>query len=1111
MSVSNSLQTPQGGLRSTISSMRSTTSMIGTGRPRRRVAPFEPDLDYQLGVGDRPTRSDEEILANSQEVLKRASGPLLTRFCLSRVGCFASKLALLGRRSAVRSPSTPPPGMGLPVFKAVLPRRSRFLAACILLLLSAAQLRALDPALPLTQLRLDSWSTGRGYPGGAVRALLADGRGYVWVGGETGLFRFDGERFDACAGKRLPELGTGGVEALAGGKDGNLWVALKNRGVFKLAGDQFRQVVPPSPQGGPRVTGMRPVSDDRVWLATGDGLLDQGRGAARRYSSGEGLAGDDVTGISESSRGEVFIATRTGLSVLVNGRFENYFEKDGLPSQEVVAVAASADGGAWVATSKGLVRISNGKTAPAPAPAKLSPARVSSLVEDRDGCLWVGTLGAGLWRFGNGAWSQLDIASGLPGNTVLCVSEDRDGNVWAGMGEGVLVRVSGSPVAAFTRLQGLSTDDVRCVTERGGEMWLGLADGSLYRIGGGGVPEEMWRSAVAGRGVLSMMVDSRGRFWVGLENGDVKLFPPEGGMKEIQPPEGVTGQGVHAFFEDGAGRLWAAVGNCLASYRDGRFIAIPIGEASAGEQVRSILEEPSGTLVLGTDSGIVRIMPDGRVLLTDHTGGLQGREVRDIFRDVEGTFFVAFADAGLCVIRGGTSAVVGRKEGLPADSVSRILDDKKGNFWLGTPAGVVCVPKQSVMSVASGQFTRLRGAVLLGVADGSRCAGGSQPAGWVSSAGTVWVPTMSGLLSIRPDRIPDGKLLRAPIIEGVDVSGVYYMGDKPLRLPFGTERLAIDYTVFGPFDPSQVRFRYRLEGYETEWVMAGMGRQASYASLPPGEYRFQASASADGERWVDSQPGFRVQITAPFYRYPWFFLYSTVTLSAAAVFWVVWWVRRLKKRATALSDLLAENEIELVNTREEARSGQRSLSERDEEIGELKGCLAKIAHMDGLTGLYSRAYFSQIMDQVWRRGCRTGNPVTLLLVDIDQFRMYNEHYGPASGDDCLRKVARTLSRLLKRAGDAVARYDGGRFAILLESTGLSGGEQVAECVRAEIENLGIPFSGRSAGVITASIGLSSQTAKVGRSPIGLTAEADDALDVARKSGGNRVAPFGRMP
>jgi diguanylate cyclase (GGDEF)-like protein len=336
---------------------------------------------------------------------------------------------------------------------------------------------------------------------------------------------------------------------------------------------------------------------------------------------------------------------------------------------------------------------------------------------------------------------------------------------------------------------------------------------------------------------------------------------------------------------------------------------------------------------------------------------------------------------------------------------------------------------------------------------------------------------------VAPQRIRINTLPPPVSVEEVLIDGARHGAlDTPVAPP-GRGEIEIHYAALSFLEPRKVNFRYRLEGYDRDWVEAGSRRVAYYTNIPPGRYRFQVAAANDDGVWNETGAAFAFELRPHFYQAPWF--YALCGLGVAVLAGAAYRIR--------ISQLAAS----------EARLAAL-VSERTRELEEANRMLSRFSDLDAVTGIANRRHFDTCLEMEWRRVRRDNVPMSLVMVDIDHFKGFNDTYGHQQGDDCLKAVAQTLRRSLHRPGDLCARYGGEEFGVILPGTDVQGAAAVAEGLRLAVESLGIPHLDSSSGVVTVSLGVAGVVPDDNVPLDGLLGAADRALYDAKRAGRNRV-------
>ena len=440
---------------------------------------------------------------------------------------------------------------------------------------------------------------------------------------------------------------------------------------------------------------------------------------------------------------------------------------------------------------------------------------------------------------------------------------------------------------------------------------------------------------------------------------------------------------------------------------------------------------------------------------------------------------------GLNRLKDGSFTAVTEKEGLYDDVIHRIIEDGLGDVWMSSNKGIFRVPKRELDEVADGIRERVS-PVVFGTADRMKNAecNGRADAGTMTRDGKIWFPTIQGAVKIDPEHLPTNRLAPPVAIEEVLVDGERVEISEALRLPPAAQTLEVHFTALSLIAPDEVRFRYRLEGLEKDWVEAEIRRTAYYSKLPPGSYRFRVIASNNHGLWNEDGVTLDFSVAPRFHETLWFRSLVVLFFVPAGPLFHRFRIRRLTRQKAELERLVAERtaEVEAANAR-----------------------LAQLAREDGLTGVLNRRAFDAALDEECRRASRLKTPLAIMLIDIDAFKAYNDRHGHQAGDSCLRAVARAVGDAHRRAGELVARYGGEELAVILPGASRESLAALAENVRRRVLDLALPHPGSTvAPFVTVSVGAACAEPDVQVLPEALVAAADRALYLAKQRGRNRV-------
>jgi len=953
---------------------------------------------------------------------------------------------------------------------------------CLLLLVWAGPAFALDPRVSPSQYGHRVWAAEQGLPMSRVGAVLQTRDGLLWLGTQLGLVRFDGARFTLYDSRNTPVIREPDILVLFEDRTGALWMGTRGAGLVRYQAGTFTRFGTESGLPHEVVYAIYEDAAGRLWAGTEAGVV---RREGDRFAAPPGLEAPHVIMAIAEAEGAVWLGTDGEGLLRVGETVEAVTRAQGLTSDEVRALHTDRDGSLWIGTLSGLDRYQGGRVTRIPA-ASGAWEPVVAIQEDRHGNLWVGTRGRGLARLGaDGRWEAFRPRDGTPLDIVLSLSEDREGSLWIASDGAGLNRLRDVRFATYGRPEGLGHELVLPILEdREGSLWMGSLGGGLHRYRDGAFRAYTTRDGLGSNVVASLLEDAAGALWIGTDGGGLHRLRG-GGLTGYRVADGLPSDRVVALAEDDGHDLWIGTfGGGLARLRDGRFTVFGRREGLSNEIVLALTFDAAGRLWVGTDGGGLNVLEDGRFRAYTTDQGLAHNTVFSIYEDSSGNLWIATA-GGLSCLREGRIASATQRDGLFEDGIFQVLEDGQDRLWMSGVKGIFRVEKKQVLDFLDGRAPSVT-SVSYGTSDGMRiseCNGGSQPAGWKARDGSLWFPTPRGAVRVDPARMTRNEIPPPVAIQQVSIDRRLYDPRAGAVVPPGRGEIEIEYAGLSFVEPEKVQFKYRLDGWDPGWVDPGTRRVAFYTNIPPGLYRFQVAAANNDGVWNEEGAAFSFELRPHFYQALWFYVlcvFGVFVLGGA-----VYGFRegQIKAREQKLQQLV---------------------SERTRELEQANQMLARFSYLDAVTGIANRRSFDASLDLEWRRVRREGVPVSLVMIDIDHFKGFNDTYGHQPGDDCLRTVAQTLRRTLHRPGDLCARYGGEEFAVILPGTDPTGAAAVAESLRACIEDLAIPHAASTKSVVTISVGVATALPGDQATAESLVGSADKVLYEAKRSGRNRV-------
>jgi signal transduction histidine kinase/ligand-binding sensor domain-containing protein/DNA-binding response OmpR family regulator len=800
---------------------------------------------------------------------------------------------------------------------------------------------AVDPAIAINLYNHRVWQTADGLPQDSVNSVVEDGDGYLWLGTEEGLARFDGARFTVFDRANTAALRNSSVLILLKDSKGYLWVGTRG-GLTRMRAGQFTSV---SGLAGKVVLSLFEDREGAIWAGLeGAGLCRLKNGEVRFYSLRDGLPDDTIYSIRQDPAGSLWIGTGKGLSRFRDGRFTNYSGKDGLPGDTVWATEVDAQGDVWIGfENAGLARLRQGKVRLYTTRDGLPGNSVGTLYKDREGTLWIGTDRRGMARFSDGSITAYTARDGLSNNSINNFYEDREGNLWAGTESG-LNRFSDGKFTTFSRSQGLPGDAVRSVfQDHRGRIWLGIEGGGAVALREGKIVNQV----LAGESVCSMVEDGDGDLWLGAcGNG---LYRLKGSvLTRIGARKGLPSNFIRVLLAGRDGTVWLGTdGNGLSRFRNGQFENYTTEDGLASNFIRALYEDREGNLWIGTEGGGINRLRGGHFQTFTSADGLSSNNVLAILEDRDGTLWLGTRDEGLARLRNGKFAVYTTSNGLFSNLVYQILEDGQDNLWMSCNQGVFRVSKKELNDFAEGRIPRVHSAAF-GESDGmmsKECSGSYQPAGWATQDGRLWFPTRKGVATINPAQLKLNLLPPPVVIEGVMVDNRPAQNNVSARFGPGHGNLEVQYTALSLTAPQKVNFKYRLEGFDSSWIDAGTRRTAYYTNLPPGHFTFRVSACNNDGIWNESGASFSFDLSPRFYQTRLFYVFGMLGLLSAAVA-----IYKLRMRSMARSAALLSRMVE-----QRTKDLQREVSERKLAEDALRASEEALRHAKEAAEAASRA------------------------------------------------------------------------------------------------------------------------------------------------------------
>jgi signal transduction histidine kinase/ligand-binding sensor domain-containing protein len=743
-----------------------------------------------------------------------------------------------------------------------------------------------------------------GLPQNTVTALLQTQDGYLWIGTEAGLVRFDGNSFQVFDHSSDASMPGNDICCLLEGTEGALWAGT-SEGLARWQQGKFRAYSTRDGLPGNGIRALARTNDSQLWAYTDQGparligdkfaatpwsaantAITSGSsaflsdstpraGAAslwKRIEEQTGLQRDSVEFETALGQDQRVFASRSLLVVVHGDRVVTQLRsgKD-LPGSRIQTLLADRQGCLWVGMNSGLARLCGGKLQVFPTADPLGNESVLALLQDREGNLWVGAESGGLHILRDQRFKTIGTHEGLSSDAITALVEDRAGALWVGtQGTGLnAIPVSAAgKVRTWSPQNGLMSDVILALAAApNGDVWVGTPDG-LNRIRGSRVDAFTSADGLPDDFIRSLLVDNDDSLWIGTRRGLVHWndpsshaadLRPQAGMQILTQANGLGSNTVGALARDAKGDLWVATFAGLSRLHNGQITNFTTANGLSSNVLTALLPRSDGTMLIGTQ---------------DH-----GLNIWD------GAKFTPVTGAGIEQI-----------------TVHAILDDHNGHLWFATDSGIARCDCASGLNPKQG----LPGWMTFGTADGLRSretAANSHPSAVQSKDGRLWFATPRGVVEVDAAHFPVNTAVPPVVVERFavdDLDQPLVAGDSGPRVKAGHVHFQFDYAGLSFTAPLKVRYRYRLEGFDKDWTDAGTRRTAYYTNIPPGQYTFRVQAANNDGIWNTTGASFPFELRPHFYQTAWFYL-LLLAAAAAGIFLLL--KRRLR---------LAEREFQAV-------------------------------------------------------------------------------------------------------------------------------------------------------------------------------------------------------
>ena len=898
------------------------------------------------------------------------------------------------------------------------------------LLLYVSTAGALDPDRHLSQYNSKQWGVDQQLPQISVTSLVQDDKGYIWVGTQSGVARFNGKEFVAFNQANSKAFTSNIIADLIFDSNRTLWV-LTDNGLIKLGSHGF--VTIPD-------TKKLMVKPSKIFEYQQQILVSSVSGIFKVVDDQLEVLLPSIESYSlDSFNNQLIIGARGQLGTFENGQLRykklpQKFNKAAINDMQVIGDDV------WLATSKGLLIYRQNNFVQ---PANISQfvnESANSLYLDNNNLLWVAT-DIGVYRL-NGELLNNDSET-LSYPRVSTFMQDKDNTLWLGTSDRGLFQLWDSWSVRYEQAHGINESLIWSVAGDSLSDFLVGTDKGVYKMGDNRFSPFINKSQLPDPSAYTLFIDNDQSVWVGTKGG-IAHFSSDGSRIESHYLDPLLGIQINGIYRDSKDILWIVT--LQGSYKLENESIIPIGVASRYEResFRSVIEF-EGEIFLGSQTGLVKFdgidgyssIADSR-LQTFITGFIKYKNYL-----IVGTY-----SKGLFIYSSGKWININQVHGLVFnDSFSlNLLND---SLWVSGFGGIYRLKLSELIDFVNGTRQQVSAEPILndsGFVAGSQKAYCCNGAGHAKSAvinGDIWLPTRSGVLKLEPSKVIKDQPLVDTVIESIVIQqknfDMYFYNQSTHghnETVFDSRDISFKYIGLTSLDDGLVNYKHRLVGYSSKWINNGNRHEAIYTNLPHGKYVFEVMASNRNGLWPEKPTQLSFTVNARYHETIYFKI-----LVIAGSFIILYGLYRLiiyrnRRKVVMLEEMMSEKTKELLIS--------------NNKLAEANNRLSIYSYTDPLTGAHNRRYFvKQIMSDIAhyvRNEAKelTKQNIVLMLVDLDFFKEINDQYGHNSGDEVLKQVV-TLLRDDIRDGDYLIRWGGEEFLIALRPDHVSGVDDM--CVR----------------------------------------------------------------
>lgn len=831
---------------------------------------------------------------------------------------------------------------------------------------------------PVSQYTIKEWNMDNGLPNNAILDIEQTSDGYLWLATFNGLTRFDGIEFMVYNRSITKEFITNHISALVVDENDKLWIGTNGGGLLAYHQGVFTAYETKSVDGS-IITALAKGENGSLWVGTRNGLVKFEDGDFQVINNPE-LSNLNVTSLFYDGE-RLWVGTSTkGLFAVDNNGTANFSSNHGLLSDFVYSVFVDSKERVWVGTDRGVSMISSEGIKGLDSFSNAPTGYVNDFLEDQQGNVWLATRD-GLYRFGD-SFEKADPGREVGHHIVQSLFQDREKNIWAGTYRVGLSRLNQSKFLLIGDIEGIENEIINVTYADGAKHWVGT-DNGLICMQDGEMTTFNVDNQAGGNRIRDIFRDSRERLWLCTYNGLIQ-FDEGKIIKKYTTSDGLSSNNTRRIVEDHQGNLWIGTANGLSKLNEDGFYILGTQSGLRDNYILSMFVDNSGRLWVGTNGGGTYQLEDGRFKQI-----LSEQAAHDIVfnftQDKDNSIWIS-TNRGVIYYKDNLEFNISVQHGLASNNIFQVILDQTGLVWFATDHGIMRANKEEVNRLTSGEVSELGNTRIFDTSDGLR-TGQITPASLTSRTrdGEIWFCTIKGVAVLDSDRIPTNESRANTLLNKIITDDRVYSGYEHPVLFAGNRRLELHYSGLSFSAPEKVRYKFKLENFDPDWVDAGSRRVAYYTNLPPGDYEFKVMAANNDGLWSETPATIHLVQNAYFYQETWFYLSLGVLLIAFGAFLYHLRARGLNRRNFQLAMMVQERTRDIQYQNEEIILQKEELKQLNRVKDKLLSVLSHdlrgpISAVSGLLGLLKSGHlnYHELMTQSKRLNSEVHNLTYLL-------------------------------------------------------------------------------------------------------------------------------------